>query len=214
MPELLDKEKEVIGIYLRAHPLDGYKFEMDNYGFLPITELEKSRGRVVRLAGFVTDTVHAVTKKGSKFGKLVLNDYSGNQEIVFWENNYVQYNNFIDNGQKLMIQGVYAEHKYRPGVMEFQIQNIMLLDNVRKAMTKRLHLLLPLALLTDEFVDFIYSNVKKYPGNTEFTFQVVDEEKQRIARLKSHNIKLELNDELIQFLLETEGIKYSLELSN
>ena len=98
--------------------------------------------------------------------------------------------------------------------MEFQIQNIMLLDNVRKAMTKRLHLLLPLALLTDEFVDFIYSSVKKYPGNTEFTFQVVDEEKQRVARLKSHNIKLELNDELIQFLLETEGIKYSLELSN
>ena len=214
LPELLDKEKEVIGIYLSAHPLDGYRFEMDNYGFLPITELEKSRGRVVRLAGFVTDAVHAVTKKGSKFGKLVLNDYSGNQEIVFWENNYVQYNNFIDNGQKLMIQGVYAEHKYRTGVMEFQIQNIMLLDNVRKAMTKRLHLLLPLALLTDEFVDFIYSNVKKYPGNTEFTFQVVDEEKQRVARLKSHNIKLELNDELIQFLLETEGIKYSLELSN
>jgi DNA polymerase-3 subunit alpha len=62
----------------------------------------------VRIAGFVTDAAHMTTKKGSKFGKLILNDYSGNQEIVFWEKNYVQYNNFIDNGQKLMIQGVYA----------------------------------------------------------------------------------------------------------
>ena len=212
LPELLDREKEVIGIYLSAHPLDGYRFEMDNYGFLPITELEKSRGRVVRLAGFVTDAVHAVTKKGSKFGKLVLNDYSGNQEIVFWENNYVQYNNFIDNGQKLMIQGVYAEHKYRPGVMEFQIQNIMLLDHVRKALTKRLHLLLPLQGVDEVFVDFLKTNVKKYPGNTELLFQVVDEERQMVTKLKTHNIKLEVNDELVQYMQQNDALKYSLEV--
>ena len=202
----------MIGIYLSAHPLDGYRFEMDNYGFLPITELEKSRGRVVRLAGFVTDAVHAVTKKGSKFGKLVLNDYSGNQEIVFWENNYVQYNNFIDNGQKLMIQGVYAEHKYRPGVMEFQIQNIMLLDHVRKALTKRLHLLLPLQGVDEVFVDFLKTNVKKYPGNTELLFQVVDEERQMVTKLKTHNIKLEVNDELVQYIQQNDALKYSLEV--
>ena len=202
----------MIGIYLSAHPLDGYRFEMDNYGFLPITELEKSRGRVVRLAGFVTDAVHAVTKKGSKFGKLVLNDYSGNQEIVFWENNYVQYNNFIDNGQKLMIQGVYAEHKYRPGVMEFQIQNIMLLDHVRKALTKRLHLLLPLQGVDEVFVDFLKTNVKKYPGNTELLFQVVDEERQMVTKLKTHNIKLEVNDELVQYMQQNDALKYSLEV--
>src|SRR5690606_20260758 len=44
LPELLDKEKDVIGIYLSAHPLDGYRFEMENYNFLPLAELENNKG--------------------------------------------------------------------------------------------------------------------------------------------------------------------------
>lgn len=212
LPELLAREKDVIGIYLSAHPLDGFRFEMDNYGLLPIAELENNKGRTVRIAGFVTDAAHMVTKKGSKFGKMVLNDYTGNHELVFWENNYVQYNNFIDNGQTLMVQGVYAEHRFRPGVMEFQIQNIMLLDHVRKTMTKKIHLWVPLQKVDDKMVAFLQDNLKRYPGSTEVLFQVVDQTAQMGIKLKTLNMRLEINDELIQFLQGHEDIKYSLEV--
>src|SRR5690606_34944027 len=40
LPELLEREKDVVGIYISAHPLDGYKFEIDHYGFTPIGEIE------------------------------------------------------------------------------------------------------------------------------------------------------------------------------
>jgi DNA polymerase-3 subunit alpha len=216
LPELLNKEKDVIGIYLSAHPLDGYRFEMDHYNFLPISELENNKGKSVRIAGFITDAAHMVTKKGSKFGKMVINDYSGNQEIVFWENNYVQYNNFIDNGQTLMIQGAYKEHRFRPGVMEFEIQNIMLLDQVRKLMTKRLHLLLPLHKLDHAMVAFLVDNVKTHPGNTDIVIQVAEmtEEGERRIKLRTMNMKLEVNDDLIQFLRSRDDIRYSLEVSS
>ncbi|MBS1774147.1 MAG: DNA polymerase III subunit alpha [Bacteroidetes bacterium] len=213
LPELLEREKEVVGIYLSAHPLDGYKFEMEHYNFTPLSEVEKNRGRQIRVAGFVTDAAHMTTKKGSKFGKLVLNDYSGNQEIVFWENNYVLYGNFLTNGQKLMIQGTYQEHKYRPGVMEFQIQNVSLLDNVRKALTKRVHLLLPLQAVTEETIAFLVDNFKGHPGNTEVNIQVMDEESGMVTKLKTTNMKLEVNDELVQFLQANDSIKLSLEVS-
>ncbi|HTM67089.1 MAG TPA: OB-fold nucleic acid binding domain-containing protein, partial [Flavipsychrobacter sp.] len=211
LPELLDREKEVIGIYLSAHPMDGFRFEMDHYNFLPVAELESNKGRVVRIAGFVTDAAHMTTKKGSKFGKLLLNDYSGHQEIVFWQDNYVQYNNFIDNGQTLMVQGVYGEHKYRPGVMEFQIQNIMLLDNVRKALTKRIYIRLPLQHVDTVLIQFFTENVKSNPGNTDFVIQVVDETTQLITKLKSSQAKLGLNDDLIQFLDSDDKLQYSIE---
>jgi DNA polymerase-3 subunit alpha len=211
LPELLDREKEVIGIYLSAHPLDGFRFEMEHYNLLPVAELENNKGRVVRIAGFVTDAAHMTTKKGSKFGKLLLNDYSGHQEIVFWQDNYVQYNNFIDNGQTLMVQGVYGEHKYRPGVMEFQIQNIMLLDNVRKALTKRIYIRLPLHHVDTVLIQFFTENVKSNPGNTEFVIQVVDETTQQITKLKSSQAKLGLNDDLIQFLDSDDKLQYSIE---
>lgn len=208
LPELLEREKEVVGIYISAHPLDGYKYEIDNYNFLPIAEIENNKGKTVRIAGFVTDAAHMTTKKGSKFGKLVLNDYTGNQEIVFWENNYVQYNNFIDNGQKLMIQGVYQEHRFRPGVMEFQIHSITLLDHVKKSLTKRMHVLLPLGRIDNDLVDFFSDNLKRHPGNTELVMQVVDETGELVTRLKSQGMKIELNDELINYLEEKEFIKY------
>jgi DNA polymerase III subunit alpha len=201
-----------VGIYLSAHPLDGYKFEMDNYGMTPVTDLEKLRGRNVRIAGFITDVVHATTKKGSKFGKMVINDYSGNMEIVLWEKNYVSYGNFLLNGQKLMITGVYDEHKYRPGTMEFQIQGMMLLDEVRKTMTKRIHLALTLDKVTAEFANFMEENTKKNPGSTELIISVKDPETEMAVRMKTGGKKIVVSDELISFLAaHNEDISYSIE---
>lgn len=214
LPELLNREKDVIGIYLSAHPLDGFKFEMRNYGFMNIADLDKLKGRTVKLAGYVTDAAHMTTKKGSKFGKLTLNDYTGHHEMMFWNDDYVQYNNYIDNGQQLMIQGTYQEHRFRPGVMEFKIQSVMLLDQVRKSMSKRLSLLLPLPLLNAEFSNFLIENVKTHPGITELVLQVVDEEDDMTVKLKTSGTKVELNDSLIQYLEEHDKIRYSLEIAS
>lgn len=211
LPELLDREKDVVGIYLSAHPLDGFKFEMENYGMTPISELERLRGRQIRIAGFVTDAGHMTTKKGSKFGKMVLNDYSGNTEIVLWEKNYVAWGNYLVNGQKLMITGVYDEHRFRPGTMEFQIQNIMLLDEVRKVMTKKIHLSVPLHKLSEEFATFMADNTKKYPGNTELVISVKDMETDMLIRMKTQNKKILVSDELIGFLAAHEEFIYSIE---
>jgi DNA polymerase-3 subunit alpha len=212
LSDLLDKEKEVVGIYLSAHPLDGFKFEMEHYNIMPIAEIENNKGRNIRIAGFVTDAGHMTTKKGSKFGKMVLNDYSGHQEIVLWENNYVQYGNYLTNGQKLLIEGVYQEHKYRPGVMEFQIQNMMLLEHVRKMKTKRVVMTFPLSKIDGEMVSFLQQNIKTHPGNTDFLMQVLDEETQMGTKLKSSNQKIEINDELTNFLLAHDFINYKLEV--
>jgi len=211
LAELLDREKEVVGIYLSAHPLDGYKFEMTHYGMTNIADIDKVRGRTIRIAGFVTDVVHATTKKGAKFGKMMLNDYSGNLEIALWQNDYVTYGNFLLNGQKLMITGVYDEHKYRPGTMEFRIQSIMLLEEVRKALTKRIHLALTLDRVTEDFATFMQENARKNPGSTELVISVKDMETDMAIRLKTQSRKILISDELINFLAENEDIKYSVE---
>jgi DNA polymerase-3 subunit alpha len=83
--ERLEREKEVVGIYISAHPLDGFKWELQHYGFLPINQLEANKGKAVRLAGYISDVQHRVTKKGTKFGSFNLNDYSGFQEFTLWE---------------------------------------------------------------------------------------------------------------------------------
>jgi len=212
LPELLDREKEVIGIYLSAHPLDGFKFEMQHYSFLPLSELENNKSRTVRIAGFVTDAAHMTTKKGAKFGKLVLNDYSGNQEIALWQEDYVKYQQFVDNGQKLMIQGVFQQNEWR-GSWEFKVQQVMLLENVRKALTKRVHIRIPLHKLDDQLVTFLLNSAKTNPGNTEINIHVVDETMMETIKLKSSQLKFSLHDDLINFIAENDALQLSIDIS-
>ncbi len=211
LPELLEREIDVVGIYLSAHPLDGYAFEMNNYGFTNIVDVEKCKDRTIRIAGYVTDAEHRVTKKGSKFGKLVLNDYSGHQEIMFWQNNYVKYANFIDNGQKLMIQGIYKEHKYRPGVMEFEIHTVILLDDVKTRYTKKMKLLMPLNKIDDDLVAFLGKNLNEHPGNTDLVLQVYDQEEETQAGLKTASKRIAINDELVEYVNERDYMQFALE---
>lgn len=212
LPQLLEREKEVIGIYLSAHPLDGFKFEIDHYGFGAIADLEKSGGRSVRLAGFVTDAAHMTTKKGDKFGKLVLNDYTGHTELVFWRENYVKWSPFIDNGQLLVVTGAYKEHRFRPGVMEFEIQSMDLLSEVRRKMTKRIIVKMPLDKLDELTARFLIGNVNEHRGNTELILHFTDFEENMQARLRTNGLKVELNDPLVQFLQSREDVQYHLEL--
>lgn len=214
LAELLDKEQEVVGIYLSAHPLDGFKFEMENYGFAPIAELERLKDKNIRIAGFVTDAAHLTTKKGSRFGKFVLNDYTGNTEIVLWNENFVKYGNYAQNGQKLMIQGMYGEHKFRPGVMEFQIRDIMLLDDVRKKQTRRLTIKLPLQKIDEALISFLQNNFKTHPGSADVNMYIFDEEdNEMVTKLKTLSHKIEMNEDLVRFVMEHAFMEYKLEVA-
>ncbi len=62
-------------------------------------------------------------------------------------------------------------------------------------------------------VAFLHSNVKKHPGSTELLIQVQDVETQMITKLKSHHMKIEVNDELIQFLQDNDVVNYRLEVT-
>ncbi len=210
--DLLEKEKETIGIYLSGHPLDGFKFEMNNYNIIPISELDSFKGRQLRIAGYVSDPRHALTKKGDKFGKMTVNDYSGSIELMFWKENYVHFGDYIQESQKLMLTGIYEENRFRPGQMEFKVQSVMLLGDVKTKLTKKLSLAFPLEKLDYDFVNFLQRNVQQNPGGCELNFQIFDGESERSMQLRSNNGRLLVNDDLIEYL-QTADIKYKVEVS-
>jgi len=213
LPELLEKEKEVVGIYLSAHPLDGFKFEMEHYGILPVKYVNENKGRPIKIAGFITDARSFMTKKGSQVGKFVVNDYSGNLEIMFWEKQYVKFSDYIKDGQKLMLQLSYDENRYRPGVYEFNISQIMVLEEVRKVLTKRLNLSIRLDDVSFEFVEFFVQNVLAHPGKTELKIDILPNDDSKALTLKSLQHKIEINDALIEYLRNNDFIHTSVEVA-
>lgn len=207
--ELLEREQEMVGIYLSAHPLDGFKFELQHYGFLPINQLDENRGKIVRLAGYISDSQQRLTKKGTKFGVFKLNDYSGQHEFTLWEKDYLKYHQFLENGQKLVIQGVWGESKFRPDKMEFSIQKISLLSVIRHNMTKRITIYLNLEEITPPLISFLQHCLRESPGECELSFRLHDESTGYEMGLSCHTGKFYPSDEFIEFM-EQQQITYSL----
>lgn len=200
--ELLEKEKEMIGMYLSGHPLDSYKFEMAHYNIVPINMLDDFLDKRVRIGGVVTKAYHGISKKGDKFGRLMLADFKGNIEINFWKDNYIRYSDFIEQDLKVMIEGVYCKHRFFEGKMDFMIDKILLLSDVKEVFTRQINLNVRLNQINSDFNTFLIQNVQQYPGKCVLKMNVFDGELQTSLRL-SHNT-LALNDELIKFLEENE----------
>ncbi len=212
LTELLEREKEVVGIYISAHPLDGFKFELHNFGFTNIAEIESLQGKSVRIAGFVSEAATPFTKKGTQFGKFLINDYTGHHELTLWNDQFAKWKPYVDNGQKLVIDGMYAEHRFRPGVFEFSVTNITLLESVRKTMTKKISLLLPLEKIDADMVRFFTDNAKTNPGTTDLVLVVQDSETDHKTRLKTQLQKIALNDDLIAFIQAHDYVRYAVEV--
>lgn len=196
--EALEKEKDLIGIYLSGHPLDSYKFEMQHYGITPINQLDNRKGRPIRIAGIVSAVYHGKSKKGDDYGRMTLTDYSGNIEIPFWQENYVRFRNYLEQSQKIVLTGVYADHKYREGQTEFRVNSIMLLSEVKEKLTQKVLLPFTLFQLDMESADYLKNYVQSHPGNTPLSIAVLDEASGQSTTLSSSK-KITVEDELVGF---------------
>src|SRR5690606_19437029 len=108
--------------------------------------------------GYISNPLHLLTKKGEKYGRFVLNDFSGFKEIFLWKEDYVRYGNFLSPDQKIVIIGRYQEQRYRPGTFEFKIQDMMLMSEVRRRFTKVLKIRMKVEDFNEDLLALIKQN--------------------------------------------------------
>jgi DNA polymerase-3 subunit alpha len=207
LTEQLDKEKEVTGIYLSGHPLDHYKFEIKHYGITPIQEFNEvkesqtlaSSGKSYKLLALVSVANHRISRQGNKFGSFVLEDYSGKTEIVLFGDDYVRYNQYLQQGQAIFITGSFKQ-RFNKSEFEFKMATVALAENVKRQLTKQLQLEMDARTIQKETVDFLVDNIRKYPGNSSLRVIVSEPKNNLRANLVTLDSGFEMNLDLIQFL--------------
>lgn len=103
----LNKERELVGMYLSAHPLDEHKFEIIELSNVVVTELDdllKLRNRTIRFGGMITDCREGTSKKGNPYGVMTVTDYSGSHEIALFGRSYTQFRNYLQRDTFVTIQ--------------------------------------------------------------------------------------------------------------
>ena len=132
---MLNKEKEVVGVYISGHPLNDYKLELDsfcNFNISEIQELEKIKGKDISIGGMVSVVEHRFTKGGKPFGTLTIEDYHDNITFFLFGDDYPKYKAYMTEGWFLYAQCRVQERKWGNGELEIKLVNVELLSEIKE----------------------------------------------------------------------------------
>ena len=209
--EKLNKERDLIGIYLSAHPLDDYELILKyvcNTSTSDFADIEKMNGREVTFGGMVTATREGQTRRGSPFTIFKVEDYSGNYEIALFGDDSINYGKFARPGLSLFIRGKVQTRRYDQSQFEFKINSIQLLTDVKDSLLEKLTIQMPLTAFTTESVADISALLKNNSGNTLLYFHVYGTEPHLNLELFSRKSKINITTQLVDYLKSNEAIKF------
>ena len=210
--EKLSKEKEVVGIYLSGHPLDDYRFEIEQYCTAKVRDLGdmeamKSRGEV-RVAGIVTEAQHRTTKTGKPYGVMVLEGYEENYRFMFFSDDYIKYKSYLSSGWFLFVVGKVQTRAWNDE-LEFKVKRIELLSEVRDKFSESVSLKINVNDIDEEMIAWIKGLQAKKKGNCKLDISLMDHKDKYAVKLKSRSILVDLTNELIADLNKNEKIEFN-----
>jgi DNA polymerase-3 subunit alpha len=150
------------------------------------------------------DAQHRVSKTGKQFGTLTIEDYTGKAEFMLWSEDYARYSNYLEKGKNLFLTGAFRQrfngHNNNRGEFEFKIEKMMLLESIKPALTRQVIMEVEARFISEELVQFIEKNVKKYPGKSILKFNILESKSQARISLYTMGTGFEMNDEMSAFL--------------
>ena len=211
--ERLNKEKDLVGIYLSAHPLDEYRIILQyvcNTGMVELNDKETLVGREVLAGGIVTGFREGTTKTGNPFGILKVEDFTGSGEIALFGQDYIEYSKYGKPGMYLLISGKMEARKYNDKIFDFRISSIKLLPNEKDKLIEDIRITVPIHDLDEPMINELSTLIKNNPGNSLLYFRVVDGSNNIALNLFSQNVRLKITKELIDYLSESETIDFKI----
>ena len=210
--ERLSRERELVGIYLSAHPLDPFFMEMRfgcNSTIKNFVETgENHFGHEYVLGGVVTDYTERPSKRGNQFGILKIEDKTGSAEFMLFDKVFTEYRNYCIPGTAIAVKCRYEMNRYNSNV-SLRVSNIAFLKDLKGKMVQNI-----VISLNDEqlqFGDLIKEQLKaKSDTKCGLKFRIHDLETNRYVDMQS-TLKIPLTREFIE-QLEDLGIKYKVEV--
>lgn len=210
---LLEKEKNLIGIYLTSHPLDDFRLELESFCSREVTlkelnnDIEKYKGRDFTFGGMVTAAREATSKNGNPFSSLTLSDFTDSYEMFFFGQDYVNFHKYCKAGLFIMVRGT-VKQRFNSDYYEFKVTQIELLSEVRKTYIKSITLNLPIHKINRTVIEGIDTLAKNNKGKTLLKFNVYDEENNMNIQMFSRTTKINLSDNFLSFFEKELDITY------
>ena len=210
--EMLNKEREVIGIYLSSHPLDDFSVIIRHYCHSTLGDLQdlpSMKNKDFTVAGMVTSVTHLTTKTGKPYGRFTIEDYNSSHEFVLFSKDYENFRRYLYEGYYLLLRGRVQERTYNPNELECRINSMMMLSEAQETLIRELTIALPVAELTEEIVSQLKETINENRGNVTLRVKVLDPQADVAVNLYSKTLKVGMTPGMVRFL-DDNALRYTL----
>ncbi|MEI8116461.1 MAG: DNA polymerase III subunit alpha [Flavobacteriia bacterium] len=202
----LNREKEVVGIFISGHPLDDFKIEIDSFctgNIAMLNDLSQYMGRDILIAAIVTNAEHRFTKHGDGFGTLTVEDYQDAFRLNLFKENYLKFKHFMEPGTFITMKGRIEVPRYRQQA-EFVVHSIDLLQDLREKRTKSLHLKFSSKEVDHLMIDKLNELFNQNQGSCQLHFTVYDPIEGYEVNLPSRSVKIQPSSALFKELAKLD----------
>lgn len=198
--EKLNREKELVGIYLSGHPLDQFKFEMERFKMTRLSDLDSQpEGRDTIACGIVTDSRSMVSKKGSPYGSFTIEDYSGSKRFTLFSKDYLQAQVYLTIGNMVAIRGK-VQKRFNGDQLEFSVRSVELLGDLRDKVFNEITITLDLNMLSGATVSELLQLITAHPGTKTLKVRVVDPIDRMDVEMLCRSYRVDLTNEFLDGL--------------
>ena len=209
--ERLNKERELIGIYLSAHPLDEYAIALKygcNVGMADIEDKEALRNKEVTFGGLVCAAREGITKNGKPYMIIKIEDFTGSGEIPLFGDDYINFSKYGRLGLYVYVKARVQGRRFNENQLELKIVSIQLLPDVKDQVIEKITITLPIHEMNAQMVEELSTLTKNNVGNSLLYFEIVDGERNMKVELFARGLKINIRKELIDYLEENENIVF------
>lgn len=209
----LKKEKEITGFYLSGHPLDDFSFELKRFCNRTLSALESLKnlqGHSITVGGIVGEVVHRTTKNGKPFGIINLEDLTGNLELALFGDDYLKFKPYLETGLFVFVRGLIQPRFRDSDQLEFKVQHMELLNDLRAKRLKELHCSIKLENVNSALISSLAALAKAHPGDTQIRLRVSHPESEMVVFLESAKLSVNPEDVVFEKLQAIPGLSLNL----
>ena len=197
----LEKERELVGTYHSANPLDPYFMEL-HYGTTDLksfAEKQPVENEEYTLGGMVVDFTSRPAKRGGSYGILKIQDYTGAAEFMLFGQDYIDYHNYGVAGTPVLIRGQFVK-RFQSSDIKFKINSVRLLAELKGKVVEGISIHVDSDTLTDALHGVLAEHATSSTQELgSLNFVVRDTKSGRNVRLTS-GLRIPVNKDLVEKL--------------
>ena len=210
--ELLKKERELVGIYLSAHPLDDYAVVLNHLCNLKCTQVgremdkkELSKFEELSFGGIVTSVSSRWTKTNKPFGIVTIEDFDGAGEIALFGEEWTKWQSMLQEEYPVYITAK-CQQRFRnnPDAYDLVIKKIEFLSDVKDKSIDKFTIYIDSTLFADSCMTDLETMLRSNTGHVPLYFNIHDIEHNTNIEMFCRNVAVDVNKKLLSFLDEMD----------